>query len=229
MTTKALQSAVHHGLIKSLLATGAACNADELARELSVSAMDVEATYRWLHENHGLVLHPDFCEPWVVHPFSLSPTHTWVECEERGWWAPCMWCALGIVHLAGGTGCVHTRLGGEREPVAIDVAGGVVTPAELVVHFALPVRSAWHNVHHFCAMVLPFRSHADIAEWSTRHRVPEGEAVPIDTVSALAREWYGQHDARDWTKWTAEQASDIFARVGLTGPFWDLRKMAGTF
>lgn len=229
MTTNALASAVHHGLITRLLETGAACDAEELAQELSVSAIDVEAAYRWLHENHGLVLHPDYCEPWIAHPFSLSPTHTWVQCGERGWWAPCMWCALGVVHLAGGAGCIHTRVGGEREPIAIEVADGVIAPAELLVHFALPVSSAWQNVHHYCAMVLPFRSGADIAAWSERHRLPEGEAVAIAQASELALQWYGQHGARDWQKWTAEQAAGIFACVGLTGSFWQVETRAGAF
>jgi len=229
MKTQALATAAHYELIGSLIRTGAVCGSEELAHRLSVSVTDIEVAYHWLHENHGLVLHPDHCEPWVVHPFSLSPTHTWVESQELGWWAPCMWCGLGIIHLAGGTGSIHTRLGGEREPINFDIKQGRINPADLMVHFALPVRTAWNNVHHYCAMVLPFRSSAEIERWSTRHGLPQGKAIPIKQLSDLAYHWYGQHAVRGWKKWTRQQAEEIFRRVGLTEPFWHLEKASGTF
>jgi hypothetical protein len=229
MKANSLAPVVHHEIVSSLIETGAAANAEELARRLSVPLIDVEAAYRWLHDNHGLVLHPDCCEPWIVHPFALSPSHVWVESGDRGWWAPCTWCALGIVHLVGGTACIHARIGGEREPIAINMNDGRTTADDLLVHFALPVRAAWDNVHHYCAMVLPFRSRTDITRWSRRHRLPLGEAVPVAQASDLARHWYGQHHARNWTKWTPLQAAAIFQRVGLTGPFWAIEDRPGAF
>lgn len=53
--------------------------------------------------------------PWVIHPFSLSPTATWVQADQRGWWAPCIWCALGVAALVGQDVVVHCRIGAETE------------------------------------------------------------------------------------------------------------------
>lgn len=229
MHLEELASAVHHALINSLIDSGAAPQVDDLAPQLTVSKAEAESALRWLNDNHGLVLHPDRCDPWIVHPFALSPTHTWVQSGDHGWWAPCMWCALGIIHLVGGSGCIHTRLGGECESIDINIENGKPVSEQLWVHFALPIHSAWNNVHHYCAMVLPFRTPTQVRQWSERHRLPLGEVVPIVQVSELARLWYGQHAAKNWKKWTGAQAAEIFQRVGLTAPFWRIEKDKGAF
>ena len=135
-----------------------------------------------------------------------------------------MWCAFGIVAIAGGD-TIHTRIGGEPEAIAIDVA----QPGDLVVHWAVAPRDAWHNVHHHCAMLLPFRSAAAIDAWCTRHALARGEAVPSATAKALAAIWYGKHRSREWRKWSVDEAGEIFASVGLTGAFWSLPRGNQTF
>ena len=116
------------------------------------------------------------------------------------------------------------------EPVELRVHGGRASREELLVHFARPPRDAWANVHHYCAMVLPFRSEADIDAWAARHRLPRGRTVPITQLAELAARWYGRHADPDWRKWTLAEAQAIFAGVGLTDDFWRLagRETAGT-
>lgn len=53
--------------------------------------------------------------------------------------------------------------------------------------------------------------------------VPEGGAViQLDTLEALAAEWYGDRLHPDWSPRTLEQSQAILTRHGLTGPFWAL-------
>lgn len=179
---------------------------------------------RQLEAEHGVVLHPGTTEVWIAHPFSASPTAVWVERRgaDRGWWAPCLWCAMGIVALAAPDATIHVRFGGEAEAVAIHVEGAARVAPEAWVHFPIPLRDAWSNVVHFCASVLPFRSEADVAAWSQRHDLPRGAVVPLGQVLELARAWYGNHLAPDWRKWTVAEAQQIFTRVGLVGAHWQL-------
>jgi hypothetical protein len=67
---------------------------------------------------------------------------------------------------------IHARIGGEMEDVDINIVNGEVVEKSLWVHFAVPPRAAWDNVHHFCATVLPFRQAADVRTWSNRHGLP---------------------------------------------------------
>lgn len=223
-------SRLHYHLIRGLVEECACPTNPELAHQLGVPTNQVEELLRGLSDIHGVVLHPHVCEPWVIHPFSITPTANWIEGPRGGWWAPCVWCALGVAVLVGGETRLHTRLAGESEPLAFPLADG--KPAafdDLWVHFAIPPAQAWRNVHQHCSLVLPFRSPEGISAWCERHRLPHGEAVPLPKVALLARLWYGAHADRNWHKWTVAEAQGIFRHAGLDSQFWDLGARSGKF
>lgn len=223
-------SLVHHELIQGLIDTGGCPNRSELAERLSMSFGEIEQLLTELAEIHGIVLHPHVCEPWVVHPFSTTPTAHWVEGRKASWWAPCIWCAFGIATLVGGESRIHTRIGAEGESLIIPtVEGQPVGLEDLCVHFAIPPARAWQNVHQHCAMVLAFRSREEIAAWSQRHQLPRGEEVPLHRVAQLAQAWYSTYAQTNWHKWTIREAQEIFERSGLVSPFWDLGGREGQF
>lgn len=224
-----LSTALHHMIVRALIDTGACPSNTELQAMAGIDETLLKDALRKLEEIHGLVLHPTDCAPWVVHPFSLTPTGTFIEGEKHGWWAPCLWCGLGVASLAGGPVEIHSRLGGEAHPVVINVKDGHPTDSEYSVHFAIPPRNAWNNVHAHCAMLLPFRSEQAARDWSARHKLPFGEVISLDTTAALARAWYGRHADRDWHKWTVAEAESIFNAVGLRSTFWSLAQQSGRF
>jgi hypothetical protein len=92
--------------------------APDIARLQQLAAAEPEsvaAALKRLEASHSVVCHPYHAAPWVIHPFSLSPTATWVQADQRGWWAPCIWCALGVAALVGQDVVVHCRIGAETE------------------------------------------------------------------------------------------------------------------
>jgi hypothetical protein len=219
---------VHAAIIAAIIDDGAAPSPAELARAVGAGPADIDASLARLVDNHGLVLQPGRPEVWIIHPFSLTPTNVWVAGATRGWWAPCMWCGLGVAHLAGEDVVIHARIGGEREDVAIAVRGG--TPADdLVVHFPYPARTAWENVVGWCASVQPFRSADDVAPWCARHRLPRGAIHPLAQVNEVARRWYGGYRDPGWRKWSTVEAQAIFGAVGMTGDAWDVSARDGRF
>ena len=53
--------------------------------------------------------------------------------------------------------------------------------------------------------------------------VPDGGAtVDLQTLAALARDWYGDRLDPDWRPRTLERSQAILERHGLTGEFWRL-------
>src|SRR5882672_1724705 len=92
---------IHHAIISAILERGHAPDLQELAAALGVDAAEAQRALRGLAEEHGVVLHPDGRTIWVAHPFSLSPANVWVAAKDRGFWAPCLWCAFGVAALAG--------------------------------------------------------------------------------------------------------------------------------
>ncbi|MBF5060180.1 hypothetical protein NEPTK9_001711 [Candidatus Neptunochlamydia vexilliferae] len=57
----------------------------------------------------------------------------------------------------------------------------------------------------------------------------KGDVQPIETVFEFAKIWYGNHLNRNWTKWTIEEAQEIFDHFGLNHPHWDLPKAQSRF
>ncbi|MDA1265692.1 MAG: organomercurial lyase [Planctomycetota bacterium] len=220
---------LHTHLIRAIITNGRAPGLDNLAAHFDQPTAEVQSALHRLHDGHGLVLHPGTTEVWAIHPFSLVPTGTWVENDTRGWWAPCLWCGLGIASLVGPDVRLHARIGGESEPLVIERTDAGVTPPDLVIHFPVTIAHAWDNVHRFCGCVQPFHREGEVDAWCARHSQPRGDVRPIAQLDALARHWYGGYADEGWHKWTVDEARAIFERHGLDGPTWELPVADGHF
>jgi hypothetical protein len=51
---------------------------------------------------------------------------------------------------------------------------------------------------------------------------PGGRRIDLQTLSALARDWYGDRLDPAWRPRSAEASQRILAAHGLTGDFWRL-------
>lgn len=49
-----------------------------------------------------------------------------------------------------------------------------------------------------------------------------GDTVSAQTMFDLSKDWYAGRMEEDWQPPTAAEAETLFARHGLTGPFWRL-------
>jgi hypothetical protein len=49
-----------------------------------------------------------------------------------------------------------------------------------------------------------------------------GAVLPIEQVWRLAKAWYGDPRAADWTPRTKEMSNEVLESVALTGAFWHL-------
>jgi hypothetical protein len=53
--------------------------------------------------------------------------------------------------------------------------------------------------------------------------VARGATMTIPQAWELSQRWYGDRLSPDFRRPTIDEAHAIFARVGLTGSFWNLR------
>src|SRR5215216_3423841 len=213
---------LHATIARHFVAHGTAPTIAQLSAVLGAEAATIADALRALADYHGVVLHPTSGEIWAMHPFSAAPTAFWVESGGRGWWGNCAWCALGIVALLQADATITTTLGGESVQIMLQIRDGVVTPADLCVHFSIPMARAWDNVTYTCSTMLVFASAAAVDAWCIRHAIPRGDVQSLATVWAFAQVWYGRHLDPQWTKWTTVEAQAVFDRFGLTGPIWAL-------
>jgi hypothetical protein len=72
--------------------------------------------------------------------------------------------------------------------------------------------------------MLVFRSEEHVDRWCESWHMPRGAVIPLDRGWELARLWYGE-DRRDpnWRRRTLEETEAVFASLGFTSEFWNLR------
>ncbi|MEA3041293.1 MAG: hypothetical protein QOC65_782 [Sphingomonadales bacterium] len=209
-------------LTRMIAERGHAPSAAELADAAGTDEEAVLAALRRLHDAHALLLHPHRSEPWAVHPFALAPGGCWVETQQMGYWANCLYCGLGIAAALGRDATLTARIGGEGEPAVYRVRGGMLIDTDGVFHLSTPVARWWDNVIFACSTFQPFREESEIDPWCARHRLPRGAVMTLDALWRFASDWYGTYLQEPWRKRSIEEVRALFARHRLTGPFWEV-------
>ena len=222
-------STLHHVIVDTVLCRGYAPNVSELETRFGRSRQAIRTALQDLQDYHGVVLQPDSDEVWIVHPFSMAPSSFLVRSGENEWWGNCAWCSLGVAALAGGTASITTTPGNKRESVSININKGVLLDSDYYVHFPIKMSEAWNNVHYTCSMMLVFENESDVDVWCARHGKVKGDVRPIDQIWRFSQDWYGRHADRNWSKWTVDEASQIFKRHGLDGPVWEMDRGSDRF
>jgi hypothetical protein len=125
--------------------TGVAPTTEQLAVTLGLARDEVLRALAALADAHALALQPDGAAIWMAHPFSGIPTDFRASVGSRHWFANCVWDALAIVGLFGGTGRLDTHSPQTGELLALDVVEGRVH-GDAIVHFLVPAARFWDDI-----------------------------------------------------------------------------------
>jgi len=213
---------LHFQIIKWIIEKGYAPTVDDLTSILKANEDQVINGLNKLQDYHGVVLHPNEPKVWVMHPFSLAPTNFFVQSSRGQWWGNCAWCSLGIAALLHEDVKITTTIGAEIKQIEINVVDGEVQEKGLFIHFPIPMAKAWDNVIYTCSNMLVFENEKQIDDWAKRHDVPKGDIQPIDNIWQFSKIWYGRHLDPNWTKWSIDDAKQLFTSFKLEGPLWEL-------
>jgi hypothetical protein len=69
--------------------------------------------------------------------------------------------------------------------------------------------------------MLLFRSEETVREWCRANGVPQRPILNLDQLWYLAVTWYANRLTLESRRPGPDEMVEIFARVGLEGPFWD--------
>lgn len=215
-------ASLHYQLLKGVINNGFAPSVEQLADHFQTEQGKVEEALYALQDYHGVVLHPNQPKVWVIHPFSLAPTNFYVTSKSGQWWGNCAWCSLGVAALLKEDVTITTTIGAETRQIFIHIVNGEILEKQYYIHFPVPMKNAWDNVIYTCSNMLVFESEEQINDWCQRHNIPKGDIQPLEKIWAFSRRWYGNHLNPAWTKWTIEEARQIFREYDLQGRIWDL-------
>lgn len=202
-------------------ASGLAPSHAELTDVLGGTVGDVHAALADLVDRHGVVL-DGHGHIRIAHPFQTLPSACWIEAENRGWWSPCAWCALGSMAMAPEPTALHTTFGGEGERVVIRAADGRLDRHDWVLLITRPARDWWDDVACTCALNQLLPSVDDATIWSARHGFPPGQSLSAEQAWSLSQQWYARFLESPWRRPSAREARAILDGLGLRGAFWEL-------
>jgi len=220
---------LHHAILEGIIANGYAPSNQDLAKAFNVSENTIVTALRDLQEYHGVVLHPNEAKVWAIHPFSLSPTNFYVTSKNGEWWGNCAWCSLGVAALLKEDVKITTTIGAETKQITITIVDGEIQEKDYFIHFPIPMKNAWDNVVYTCSNMLLFENERQIDAWTKKHHIPKGDIQPIERIWNFSKKWYGNHLNPEWTKWTMEEAKEMFLEYGLTDSIWKLDDTNGRF
>jgi hypothetical protein len=69
--------------------------------------------------------------------------------------------------------------------------------------------------------MLLFRSEETVAAWCSERNLPVRPMVTLDQLWELSKEWYSSRLAEESRRPGPDEMQQIFARIGLTDPFWN--------
>jgi len=215
-------SKLHYTLIRKIIDNGFAPDVEELSGILIADNDEVIKALYDLQKYHGVVLHPNEPKVWVIHPFSLAPTNFYVKSKNGEWWGNCAWCSLGVAALLQDDVKITTRLGAETKQIEIHIVNGEIQEKNYYIHFPIPMKNAWDNVMYTCSNMLVFENEEQVNNWTKKHNISKGDIQPIDKIWNFSKKWYGNHLNPEWTKWTIDEAKQIFKDFELENKIWNL-------
>jgi hypothetical protein len=127
-------------------ATGHPPTPRETASTLKAPLADIEASYRRLAAGRVIVFEPGTFEIRMANPLSAIPTQHRVETIGRAWYGNCVWDALGVIAMFGGTGTVTTECGDCGEPMRLTVRDHELIESQGVIHYAVPAAHWWDDI-----------------------------------------------------------------------------------
>lgn len=71
--------------------------------------------------------------------------------------------------------------------------------------------------------MLLFRSEEHVNRWNAMTGREPGATMTVHQQWELARAWYTDRASPNWKRRTPDEAQELFRRLGLTGPFWQLQ------
>ena len=121
--------------------------AHETSAALGLTEQEAIDAYRRLHEGRVGSMEPgDPTRFRMLNPFSAVPTPFTVDAGGRSYFGNCVFDALGIISLLGGTGTVNTTCPDCKHAMTLAVSDRRLQRDEGVVHFSVPAAHWWDDI-----------------------------------------------------------------------------------
>lgn len=144
--TDEFDNEVRVAVYRAFVDEGRAPVAAEIAGLLATAPIEIERSFRRLHDSHVLVLAPGTPYIWMANPLSALPTLYSATCDGRTFWGNCIWDCLGVVAMLGADGSVMCPCPDCGDEMRLEIRDGRLASSDHVVHFAVPAAHWWDDI-----------------------------------------------------------------------------------
>ena len=136
---------VRDAIYSTIVSTGAAPAAADIAGLYGVPIGDVEAAFHALADAHVIVLQPGTHDLAWAPPFSALPTPYKARVAATSWFAPCAWDAFGIPAALNEDAVVDATCAWSGEALDCGVSNGRAYGGA-VIHLLVPAAHFWDDI-----------------------------------------------------------------------------------
>jgi hypothetical protein len=217
---------VRLSIFERFVATGAPPVVEELMGEFGLPRAETIAVLRSLVDARHIALVKGTARVLMAFPLSAIATPFRVDANGKHYFANCAWDAIAFHHMLGtdfpieiDSFCHHCA-----QPIHIEMSDGVATavqPEETIVHLALKPTEWWEDIITTCSNTMVFFASPEHRDSSDLGAAPDSTAsLTPDEVHALGAPLYSTKMDIDYVRPGIEILRAHFAKLGLTGPYW---------
>jgi hypothetical protein len=146
MDIEALARDVRIYVFRHAVETANVPQAEQIALELGHSKEQIHEALKYLASSKVLILAPNNGNIWAANPFCAVPSGFRVTAGGKKYWGICIWDSLGIAAAVGKDAQIDATCGDCGDPIQLEIRNSQVSPAEGIVHFAVPATRWWENI-----------------------------------------------------------------------------------
>lgn len=200
---------------------------EEIAAGTKLSRSHASAALERLDAAHHIKLLEGTDRILMAFPLSaVASPHRVARRSGQRYFANCAWDAVAFHPMLGEpveitSFCRHCGL-----PIRFRMESGRGVPSGghlPVVYLAWPAATWWNDIVRTCAnSMVFFDSATHFADWQARPESKSGAVLTIDQVMGLSLPLYAKKLDLDYERPPNEVLLTTFAKLGLTGKFWQL-------
>ncbi len=199
---------------------------EQLMAEFQLSRAETVSALGGLAERRDVALVKGTARILMAWPFSAVATPFVVRAGGRAYFANCSWDSIAFHALLRQPIRIESHCHHCAAAIAIDMEDGRaarVEPSATIVYLALRPTQWWEDIITTCSNTMVFFCSAEHRDASDLTASPDQAAsLTPDQVHLLSIPLYEGRLELDYERPGREALNSLFARLGLTGPYWQI-------
>ncbi len=199
---------------------------EQLMDSFGLSRSEAVAALTALADRRDVALIKGTARILMAWPFSAIATPFVVQAKRRTYFANCSWDSIAFHALLREPIRIESRCHHCAGRITIEMRDGRAThvePSSTIVYLALRPTQWWEDIITTCSNTMVYFCSTEHRDASDLTASPDQAAsLTPDQVHELGMPLYERRLELDFVRPARDELNALFARLGLTGPYWQI-------